>query len=73
MNRYALSFLNRSFDPEALDGQHSTTIQYSIENIQSLEDGERISIQFFCHKMHKNNYYVLKKEPLHEKGGRIFS
>jgi hypothetical protein len=33
--RYALSFLNRSFDHEALDGQHSTNIQYAIENIQS--------------------------------------
>jgi len=30
MNCYALSFLNR---------QHSTNIQYSIDNIQSMEDG----------------------------------
>jgi len=37
MNRYALSFLNRSFDPEALDGQHSTNIQYAIGNIQSFD------------------------------------
>ena len=46
MNRYALSFLNR---------QHSTNIQYAIENIQSLEGGECILIQSFYHKMQKNN------------------
>jgi hypothetical protein len=40
MNRYALSFLNR---------QHSTNIQYAIENIQSLEgDGESLSIVSWC-------------------------
>ena len=27
-----------------------------IENIQSLQDSENISIQFFRHKMHKNNF-----------------
>jgi len=30
-------------------------IQYSIENIQSLQDNENIPIQSFCHKMYK--YY----------------
>ncbi len=35
MNRYALSLLNQSFEPGALDGQHSTNIQYAIETIQS--------------------------------------
>jgi hypothetical protein len=33
----------------------SLNIQYSIENIQSLQDSENIPIQFFRHKMHKNN------------------
>jgi hypothetical protein len=44
MNRYALYFLIR---------QHYTNIQYSIKNIQSLEDGERIPIQFFTTKCTK--------------------
>jgi hypothetical protein len=38
-----------------LNGKNSLNIQYSIENIQSLQDSENIPIQFFCHKMHKNN------------------
>jgi len=38
MNRYALSFLNR---------QHSTNIQYAIENIQSLEYGDFFYFTFF--------------------------
>jgi len=40
MNPNALSFLNRQHSIPPAD-------QYVIENIQSLEDGERISIQFF--------------------------
>ncbi len=51
MNRYALSFLNR---------QHSTNIQYTIENIQSLKDGECIPIQFFATKCIKIITKVLK-------------
>ena len=41
MNRYALSILN---------WQHSTNIQYAIENNQSLEDGECIPYNFFTTK-----------------------
>jgi hypothetical protein len=35
--------------------RQTLNIQYSIENIQSLQDSENIPIQFFCHNMHKNN------------------
>jgi len=37
------------------NGKNSLNIQYSIDNIQSLQDSKNIPIQFFCHKMHKNN------------------
>jgi hypothetical protein len=35
--------------------RRTLNLQYSIGNIQSLENSENIPSQFFCHKMHKNN------------------
>ena len=51
MPRDALSFLNR---------QYSKNIQYSIDNIQSFDDGENIPIQFFTTKCSKIIHELLK-------------
>jgi len=51
-----MSFINLSFDPEALDGQHSTNIQYAIENIQSLYPQWS-----FCLKHGFNNFKPVTK------------
>jgi len=42
------------------NGQNSLNIQYSIENIQSLQNSENIPIQFFCMKSKDLTFKDLK-------------
>jgi len=52
MSLRSLVFMNRFFiiDPPQAD------LKYSIENIQSFEDSENISLQLFCYKIDKKNF-----------------